>query len=200
MLHIVTLALATGLLSIDSAPNAAANAPNVVATGPSAAIPTPSESTADQGTVNAPIDTRALGASVGVDVNSMANQLAPGVQVAMPLSELVAIVVRPMVLGGETSADLDVGGRVEVQFRSAIYMNRVRAYFGVGPQGFYQVRGSEAHQKDFSGGWDTGLEFFLNPRFALHWEMGTSGGGVAGGAGPVFTVGFRSYARSQSSH
>ena len=138
--------------------------------------------------------------SYGGDLNSMANQVSAGMTIGVPVSRMVTIVARPMLLGGQTSADLDLGGRLEVQLRSPIYMDRVRAYFGAGPQGFYEIRGSERHQKDFSGGWDAGIEFFLTRSFALHWEMGTSGGGVSGGAGPVFTVGVRSYPRLRASH
>jgi hypothetical protein len=98
-----------------------------------------------------------------------------------------------MVLGGATPHDLDVGSRVELQLRSPIYANLLRVYLGVGPQGFYEVRGDAAHAKDFSGGWDAGLEAFVGRRFAVHWEVGTSGGGVSAGAGPAFSVGFRAY-------
>jgi hypothetical protein len=96
-----------------------------------------------------------------------------------------------MLLGANT--DLDVGGRLEVQLRSPVYLDRFRLYFGAGPQGFTEVRGSELHKRDFSGGWDAGMEVFLNPHFAVHWEMGTSGGGVVAAAGPAFSVGFRAY-------
>ncbi len=133
------------------------------------------------------------GAAVGIDMNSMAAELAPGLTLLIPVSRLVAINARPMALG--TSGNLDVGGRLEVQLRSPLYLRVLRVYFGTGPQGFTEVRGGELHQKDFSGGWDVGTEIFLSPRFAVHWEMGTSGGGVLGAAGPAFSVGFRSYLR-----
>lgn len=126
----------------------------------------------------------------GLDMQSMDNELCAGGEIAFPLARVMAVVVRPMLLGGGSASNLDVGGRVEVQFRTAVY-DHLRAYFGAGPQGFYELRGSEAHQKDFSGGWDVGLEFLLSDRLALHWEIGTSGGGVFGGAGPVFAVGAR---------
>lgn len=139
-----------------------------------------------------PANGRSLGGpAFGVDMNSMASQLAPGLQVLVPVCRLVAIDARPMLLGAGT--DLDVGGRLEVQLRSPVYLDRVRVYFAAGPQGFKEVRGSELHQRDVSGGWDTGVEVFLNRHFAVHWEMGTSGGGVVAAAGPAFSVGFRSY-------
>jgi hypothetical protein len=131
------------------------------------------------------------GPAFGIDMNSMATELAPGLQVLVPVCRLVAIDARPMLLGANT--DLDVGGRLEVQLRSPVYLDRVRVYFAAGPQGFTEVRGNELHQRDFSGGWDTGVEVFLDPHFAVHWEMGTSGGGVIAAAGPAFSVGFRSY-------
>lgn len=139
------------------------------------------------------------GLSLGADLNSMANQVAPDMTIGFPISRVVTIIARPMLLGGNTSADLDAGGRLEVQLQSPIYMDHLRAYFGAGPQGFYEVRGSERHHRDVSGGWDAGMEFFLSRSFALHWEIGTSGGGVSGGAGPVFSVGFRSYPRLKGS-
>ena len=74
-----------------------------------------------------------------------------------------------------------------------MYSNLLRVYLGVGPQGFYKLRGDEAHQKDFSGGWDAGVEVFVNRHFAVHWEVGTSGGGVTAGSGPAFSVGFRTH-------
>ena len=131
------------------------------------------------------------GPAFGIDMNSMASQLAAGLQVLVPVCRLVAIDARPMLLG--SSGNLDLGGRLEVQLRSPVYLDRFRVYFGTGPQGFTEVRGSELHQRDFSGGWDTGVEVFVNPHFAVHWEMGTSGGGVIAAAGPTFSVGFRSY-------
>jgi hypothetical protein len=124
-------------------------------------------------------------------MNSMAAQLAAGLQVLVPLCPLIAVDARPMLLGANT--DLDVGGRLEVQLRSPVYLDRFRVYFGAGPQGFTQARGSELHKRDFSGGWDAGMEVFMNPHFAVHWEMGTSGGGVIAAAGPAFSVGFRAY-------
>lgn len=131
------------------------------------------------------------GPAVGIDMNSMANQLAAGLQVLVPFCPLIAIDARPMLLGA--SGDLDVGGRLEIQLRSPVYLDRFRVYFAAGPQGFREVRGAELHQNDFSGGWDAGMEVFVNPHFAVHWEMGTSGGGVVAAAGPAFAVGFRAY-------
>lgn len=132
------------------------------------------------------------GPAFGIDMNSMAAQLAAGLQVLVPVCQLLAIDARPMLLGG-ASNDLDVGGRLELQLRSPVYIDRFRVYFGVGPQGFEEIRGSALHQKDFSGGWDAGMELFMNRHFAVHWEMGTSGGGVVAAAGPAFSVGFRAY-------
>lgn len=54
-----------------------------------------------------------------------------------------------MVLGAST--DLDLGGRMEVQLRSPVYLDRFRVYFGARPQGFTEVRGRELHQRDVSG-------------------------------------------------
>ena len=136
---------------------------------------------------------REPGAGVGIDMNSLANEVSAGLQLSVPFCQTFAVVARPMLVGGATPHDLDLGGRVELQLRSPVYANLLRVYLGVGPQGFYELRGDEAHQKDFSGGWDAGVEVFLNRRFAVHWETGTSGGGVTAGAGPAFSVGFRTY-------
>lgn len=86
--------------------------------------------------------------SFGADLNSMANQVTPGLNIGVPVSRLVTIVARPMVSRGEASEDLEVGGRLEVQLVSPMYLDHVRAYFGAGPQGFYAIRGLERHQKD----------------------------------------------------
>lgn len=83
--------------------------------------------------------------------------------------------------------------RLEVQLRSPVYTNLLRLCVGLGPQGFYEIRGPDRHHTDFSGGWDIGTEVFVGRNLGVHWEMGTSGGSVSGGAGPVFTVGFRAY-------
>lgn len=131
------------------------------------------------------------GPGFGIDMNSMSAQLAAGLQVLVPFCRLFAIDARPMLLGA--NGDLDFGGRLELQLRSPVYLDRFRVYFAAGPQGFTQVRGRELHQRDFSGGWDTGMEVFMNSHFAVHWEMGTSGGGVVAAAGPAFSVGFRAY-------
>lgn len=133
------------------------------------------------------------GAGVGVDMNSLANEVSAGLQLLVPMSRSFAIVARPMLAGGASSRDLDLGGRLDLQLRSPIYDNRVRVYLGVGPQGFYEVRGEALHSRDFSGGWDVGAEVFVSQRFGVHWEMGTSGGDVTSGAGPAFSVGFRAY-------
>src|SRR5689334_8637534 len=99
---------------------------------------------------NTPSTVSSLGGpAFGIDMNSMAAQLSAGLQVLVPICPLVAIDARPMVLGAST--DLDVGGRLEVQLRSPVYLDRFRVYFAAGPQGFTEVRGSELHQKDFSG-------------------------------------------------
>ena len=131
------------------------------------------------------------GPAFGIDMNSMAAQLAAGLQVLVPICQLLAIDARPMLLGANTN--LDVGGRLDVQVRSPVYLDRFRVYFAAGPQGFTEVRGTALHQRDFSGGWDAGMEVFLDRHFAVHWEMGTSGGGVVPAAGPAFSVGFRAY-------
>jgi hypothetical protein len=131
-------------------------------------------------------------------MNSLANEVSAGLQVFVPVSNLFAVVARPMLAGGASSRDLDLGGRLDVQVHSPVYANLVRVYLGVGPQGFYELRGEQAHSRDFSGGWDVGAEVFLNQHFAVHWEMGTSGGDVTSGAGPAFTVGFRAYPGSGS--
>lgn len=133
------------------------------------------------------------GAGFGIDMNSLANDVSAGLQLFVPASRSFAVVARPMLTGGASSRDLDLGGRVELQLHSPIYDNRVRVYLGVGPQGFYELRGEAAHSRDFSGGWDAGAEVFVSPRFGVHWEMGTSGGSVTSGAGPAFSVGFRAY-------
>jgi hypothetical protein len=138
------------------------------------------------------------GVDIGVDMISMDNQVAAGLQVGLPVSRLVSIVFRPMLLGGQVSSDLDAGVRVEVLLQSPLFVDRLRAYFGAGPQGFYEIRGAALHDHVFSGGWDAGFELFLSDRFAFHWEMGTSGGGVSGGAGPAFAIGFRTYPRRGS--
>ena len=133
------------------------------------------------------------GAGFGIDMNSLANQVSAGLQMSVPFCQTFALVARPMLVGGATPHDLDLGGRLELQLRSPIYANLLRVYLGVGPQGFYELRGDAAHQRDFSGGWDAGAEVFVNRHFAVHWEMGTSGGSVTAGAGPAFSVGFRTY-------
>ena len=140
---------------------------------------------------NSVADPRSAG--FGIDMNSLANEVSAGAQLFVPFCSRLAIVARPMLAGGSISRDLDVGGRVELQLLSPVYDNRVRVYLGVGPQGFYEIRGEEAHSHDISGGWDAGVEVFVNRHFAVHWEMGTSGGDGTSGAGPAFSVGFRAY-------
>jgi hypothetical protein len=133
------------------------------------------------------------GAGFGVDMTSMANEVSAGLQIFVPVNHIFAVVARPMLAGGASSRDLDLGGRLELQLHSPFYGNRMRVYFGVGPQGFYELRGEAAHSRDFSGGWDVGAEILVSPHFGVHWEMGTSGGDVTSGAGPAFSVGFRAY-------
>lgn len=133
------------------------------------------------------------GLGFGIDMNSLANEVAAGLQVYVPVSSAFAFVARPMLAGGASSRDLDIGGRLEVQLESPVFDDLLRVYLGVGPQGFYEIRGDEAHSHDLSGGWAAGVEVFLNRHFAVHWEMGTSGGDVTSGAGPAFSVGFRAY-------
>lgn len=133
------------------------------------------------------------GAGLGVDMNSLANEVSAGLQLFVPVSKSFALVARPMFAGGASSRDLDLGGRLELQLYSPLYDTRLRVYLGVGPQGFYELRGDAAHARDFSGGWDVGAEVLVSPHFGVHWEMGTSGGDVTAGAGPAFSVGFRAY-------
>jgi hypothetical protein len=132
------------------------------------------------------------GIAYGLDMLSMSNELCAGGQIGVPLTGGIAIILRPMILGSGSPSSVDVGGRIEVRFQTAMH-DRFRAYFGAGPQGFYELRGAEAHHHDVSGGWDAGLEFFIDDHLAFHWEIGTSGGGVFGGAGPVFAVGINAY-------
>lgn len=132
-------------------------------------------------------------AGLGLEMNSLANEVSAGVTLLVPLSRAVAIDARPVITGGDGTSTLDVGTRLEVQLRSPVYANLLRVYVGVGPQGFYEIQGPERHHTDFSGGWDIGAEVFVGRNLGVHWEMGTSGGSVSGGAGPVFTIGFRAY-------
>lgn len=133
------------------------------------------------------------GVGVGLEMHSLANDVSAGVNVFVPVSRVVAIGARPLITGGDGASTLDVGSRLEIQLRSPVYANLLRVYVGVGPQGFYEIHGPERHHTDFSGGWDIGAEVFVGHNLGVHWEMGTSGGSVSGGAGPVFTVGFRAY-------
>ena len=133
------------------------------------------------------------GLGLGLEMTSLANDVSTGVTFFVPVSRLVAIGARPIVTGADGTSTLDVGTRVEVQVRSPVYANILRVYVGMGPQGFYELHGPERHHTDFSGGWDIGAEVFVGRHVGVHWEMGTSGGSVSGGAGPVFSVGFRAY-------
>jgi hypothetical protein len=134
------------------------------------------------------------GMAYGLDMQSMSNELCAGGQIGLPVASGFAIVLRPMILGSGSPSSLDVGGRIEMRFETAMH-DRLRADFGAGPQGFYELRGHDVHHTDFSGGWDAGLEFFIDDHLSLHWEIGTSGGGVFGAAGPVFAVGLNAYPR-----
>lgn len=147
-------------------------------------------------TVPAPDSTTAgvgRGPGVGLEMNSLANEVSAGISLLVPVSRLWAVNARPIVTGGDGASTLDLGGRLEVQLRSPVYANLLRVYVGVGPQAFYEIHGPERHHTDVSGGWDIGTEVFVGRRLAAHWEVGTSGGGVTSGAGPVFAVGFRAY-------
>ncbi|HUI72128.1 MAG TPA: hypothetical protein VL354_16535, partial [Spirochaetia bacterium] len=104
----------------------------------------------------------------------------------------VSVVARPIVYF-DAGGFFDVGGRLELQLRSPIYLNLARVYVGFGPQAFYEASGGASGQTDFSGGWEIGLEVFLAPQVSARWEMGTSGGGVVYGAGPSLSVGLRVY-------
>ncbi len=136
------------------------------------------------------------GVAVGVGVLGLPDDMIGiDARITIPFSDYLGVQLRPMVLGGgpEGASGVDVGGRAELLVRSQVLMNLARVYFGVGPQAFYEASGHSAHKKDVSGGWELGLEVFVNPRASFHWEVGTSGGGVENGAGTMMSAGFQLY-------
>jgi hypothetical protein len=123
------------------------------------------------------------------------------VSVLVPFSSLVALRMRPTLYDSSNPAGgWAMGGKLEVVFRSAVMMNFVRVYAGGGPAIFYGLSGPSARQVDgnwfagdVNGNWFVGAEIFLASWFAVHWELGTSGGALSTGAGPYTSVGLMAY-------
>jgi hypothetical protein len=117
--------------------------------------------------------------------------------VLVPLGSLVALRMRPMFFyGSGADGGASIGDKLEVMFRSPVLMNFARGYAGGGPAVFYGLSGPGAKQVDgnwfagdINGNWFAGLEVFVDSRFAMHWEIGTSGGAFAAGAGPYVDAG-----------
>jgi hypothetical protein len=146
--------------------------------------------------------TQPSGQGVGLGLDDFGNATAEEVDlnVVIPFGWLFALRVRPAVYFGFNGAGSAVGGKVEAIFRSKLLWNFVRVYAGGGPALFYGLTGPNAKQVDgnwfagdINGNWLAGAEIFFHPRWALHWEFGTSGGAFSSGAGPYADVGLEAY-------
>lgn len=120
--------------------------------------------------------------------------------VTVPVVSFFALRGRPVAYFGFNGAGVSFGAKVEAIFRSKVLWNFVRVYAGGGPAVFYGATGPNAKQVDgnwfggdINGNWLAGAEIFFNPRWALHWELGTSGGAFDTGAGPYADVGIVLY-------
>jgi hypothetical protein len=144
------------------------------------------------------------GFSLGLDFFGAASadtEIGVELSILVPLTSLLALRMRPMLYDGSgDQGGTSIGAKVEIVFRSAVLMNFVRVYAGGGPAVFYGLSGRGSGKVDgnwfpvdLNGNWFTGADVFVDPRFALHWEFGTSGGAFATGAGPYIDVGLTLY-------
>ncbi|MHB8416462.1 MAG: hypothetical protein ACYDCL_00190 [Myxococcales bacterium] len=142
------------------------------------------------------------GQGVGLGVSDFGTATAEevDVNVLVPFGWLFALRFRPVVYFGLDGSGAAIGGKVEGVFRSKVLWNFVRVYTGGGPAIFYGLTGPNARQVDgnwfagsINGNWFAGAEIFFHPRWALHWELGTSGGAFDSGAGPYADVGLEAY-------
>lgn len=123
------------------------------------------------------------------------------VSVVIPFSSLFALRMRPTAYySSNESGGWAAGGKLEAVFRSPVMLNLVRVYAGGGPAIFYGLSGPSAHEVDgnwfagdIDGNWFVGSEIFVSSKFAVHWELGTSGGALSTGAGPYTDVGLTVY-------
>jgi hypothetical protein len=140
------------------------------------------------------------GVGLGVDDFGTATAEEVDVNVVIPFGWLVALRVRPAAYFGFDGAGSAIGGKVEVMFRSKVLWNLARVYAGGGPALFVGLTGPNARQVDgnwfagdINGNWFAGAEIFFHPRWALHMELGSSGGAFDTGAGPYADVGLEAY-------
>ncbi|HEY8020908.1 MAG TPA: hypothetical protein VIH93_07390 [Thermoanaerobaculia bacterium] len=140
------------------------------------------------------------GVALGVDVSGAATALEYQLSVVVPLGWLFAIRARPVFYVGLHGAGTALGGKIEAVFRSRPLWNFVRVYAGGGPDVFYGLTGPSARDVDgnwfagqIDGNWFAGAEIFFDPRWSLHWELGTSGGAFDTGAGAYADVGLLAY-------
>jgi hypothetical protein len=141
------------------------------------------------------------GVGLGLDESGTSNAEWLDLSVTVPFGWLFAVRARPVVYFGFDGAGAAFGGKLEAIFRSKVLWNFVRVYAGGGPAMFYGLTGPNARQVDgnwfagdINGNWFAGAEIFFDPRFAVHWEFGTSGGAFDTGAGPYVDVGLTVYA------
>jgi hypothetical protein len=136
---------------------------------------------------------------LGIDYFGAATAQELDLSVVVPFNWLFALRVRPVIYFGSGGAGTALGLKVEAMFRSKMLWNFVRVYAGGGPAIFYALTGPNAGQSDgwvsggLNGNWFVGAEVFFHPRWALHWELGTSGGAFDTGSGPYGDVGILAY-------
>jgi hypothetical protein len=141
------------------------------------------------------------GAAFGLDVAGAATARQYQLSVLVPLGWLFAVRARPVFYVADVDgASSALGGKIEGMFRSKVLWNFVRVYAGGGPALFYGLNGANSRQVDgnwfagdINGNWFAGSEIFFDPRCALHWEFGTSGGALDTGAGFYADVGVAFY-------
>lgn len=174
--------------------------PAAKASAQEAPTPTPSPSTLDLGWA-AP---SGRGVGLGLDffgASSADTDIELDASVLVPFGSLFALRMRPTFYYSSNAAGgWAVGDKLEAVFRSGVLMNFVRVYAGGGPAIFYGLSGPNARQVDgnwfagdIDGNWFVGSEIFLAHWFAVHWELGTSGGALSTGAGPYTDVGLTVY-------
>jgi hypothetical protein len=140
------------------------------------------------------------GVGLGVDDFGTSTAEEVDVSVVVPINWLFALRFRPVMYFGFSGAGAAVGGKAEAVFRSKLLWNFVRVYAGGGLAVFYGLTGPDAGKVDgnwfagdINGNWFVGSEIFFHPRWAVHWELGTSGGAFTTGAGPYTDVGLEAY-------